>query len=58
MGACKVFSAWLEVDRTKARLDLMKSMLNDGELIKEFISDCRLRNFSDESIRSYSRFCG
>ena len=37
----------------KARLDLMKSRLNDGELIKEFISDCRLRNFSDESIRSY-----
>lgn len=38
----------------KAHLNLVKTEhLSDGRLIDEFISDCRLRNFSEESIRSY-----
>jgi integrase/recombinase XerD len=44
----------VEVDRMKAQLNLMKSEhLSDSRLIDEFISDCKLRNFSEESIRSY-----
>jgi integrase/recombinase XerD len=54
MGACEIFYARVEVDGMKAQLNLMKSEhLSDSRLIDEFISDCKLRNFSEESIRSY-----
>ncbi|MCS7115231.1 MAG: phage integrase N-terminal SAM-like domain-containing protein [Candidatus Bathyarchaeota archaeon] len=32
---------------------MQSKQLSDDELINEFISDCKLRNFSEESIRSY-----
>jgi integrase/recombinase XerD len=54
MRTCETFTQRLEVDRMTTSLNLLDNKgVSDEKAIQEFIQDCRLRNFSDESIRSY-----
>jgi integrase/recombinase XerD len=54
MWPCNIIFKRLEVDLMTTRLGFLeKASLDDDKMISQFILDCKLRNFSEDSIRSY-----